>query len=326
MKRIVRFTHDPGWGYRIEPLLSGVAEVTSITARSKEEAVAAAAGADMLLITSLGQRALFTPDTVEQLASVRVIYVTGVGWDPIEPESCTRQDIILANNPEFCTYEVAEHTLALIFSIMRKVPFAHAAVKSKGHADWQEFAPMHRLHGKTAGVIGFGRSGRQVSRGLTALGLNVLVCDHHAAAKKPVMDSIGVVPAVLDELLRNADIVTLHVPLTDATRGMIGERELRLMKSSAVLINTSRGHVVDEAALVAALRDGTVRAAGLDVFAAEPLPQDSPLLALDNVVLTPHLASTSEESVSLEDLANEVKRVIAGERPSSIVNPEVLSR
>ena len=323
-KKVARFTHDLEWGYRIEPILSEVAEVLSVTAKSKDEAVAAAAGAEVVLVTNIGQRKLFTPDTIARLEGVKVIYVTGVGWDPIDPRACTKRGIILANNPEFCTHEVAEHTLTLILSLLRKVPAAHAAVRDKGWAELMELAPMNRLHGKTAGVVGLGRSGREVSRLLVALGVNVVVYDHHADAKKDVMDRIGVTPVSFDDLLARSDIVTLHVPLNDATRGMIGAQEYKKMKTSAFLVNTSRGGVVDEDALLAALGSGEIRGAALDVFAVEPLTGQEPICRLDNVVLTPHLASTSQESVSLEDLATEVKAVLAGGRPANIVNPQVL--
>ena len=139
-KKVVRLTHDLNWGYRLEPIISEVADVVSLTAKSKDEAVEAAKGAEMLLVTSLGQRNLFTPDTIARLDSVKVLYVTGVGWDPIDPAACTKKGILLANNPEFCTHEVAEHTLTLILSLMRKLPFAHQAVKENG---WAEFHGFH---------------------------------------------------------------------------------------------------------------------------------------------------------------------------------------
>ena len=216
-------------------------------------------------MTSLGQRKLFTPDTIERLDTAQVVYVTGVGWDPIDPNACTKKGIILANNPEFCTHEVAEHTLTLILSLLRKTPAAHAAVKGKGWAELMELAPMSRLHGKTAGVVGFGRSGREVSRLLAALGTRVLVYDHHADAKRDAMDAVGATSATFDELLSRSDIVTLHVPLNDATRGMMGTHEFEKMKPSAFLVNTSRGEVISEGALVAALETDEIRGAVLRV-------------------------------------------------------------
>lgn len=323
-KKVVRFTHDLNWGFRLEPVIAEVAEVVSLTAQSKGEAVEAAKGAQMLLVTSLGQRNLFTPETIARLDTIKVLYVTGVGWDPIDPAACTKKGILLANNPEFCTHEVAEHTVTLILSLLRKVPFAHMAVREHGWAEFTDFMPVNRLHGKTAGVVGFGRSGREVARLLAALGATVLVYDHHADAKKDAIAAKGATPASLDALLERADVVTLHVPLNDATRGMMGAPQFERMKPSAILINTSRGDVVDEPALIEALKEKRIRGAGLDVFATEPLTKDMPLFALDNVIMTPHLASTSEEAVSLEDLANEAKAVLAGGRPANMVNPEVL--
>ncbi|MFH0965471.1 MAG: C-terminal binding protein [Planctomycetota bacterium] len=323
-KKVVRFTHDPGWGHRVDDVLRDIAEVVTLKAKSSEEVVRAARGAEVILVTSLGQRGLFDADTIARLDGVKVLYLTGVGWDPIDPSACTRKGIVLANNPDFCTYEVAEHTLGLILSLFRKIPFAHASVKERGHAEWTEFAPMYRVFGKTAGVVGFGRTGRRVSRLLVGLGMEVLVHDHHAEAKRKAIEEIPAAAAGLEELLRSSDVVTLHVPLSAKTRHMIGERELRMMKRSAVLVNTARGDVIDETALVSALREGVIRGAALDVFAKEPLPKDSPVTALDNVVLTPHLASTSEESVSLADLAQEVKRVLSGARPANVVNGEAL--
>ena len=321
--RVVRFTHDLNWGYRLEPVIAEVASVVSLTAESADQAVSAARGAAVVLITSLAQRNLFTASTVARLEGVRVLYVTGVGWDPIDPAACTRQGILLANNPEFCTDEVAEHTLGLVLALLRKIPAAAAAVKERGWAEFTEFQPMRRLRGKTLGIVGFGRAGRRAATLFHALGCEVLVCDHHAAAKAAALRQAGAVPVSLPTLLRRADIVSLHVPLNDNTRGLMGAAEFAQMKPEAVFVNTSRGAVVDEEALVAALRGGALGGAGLDVFAREPLRGSEPICGLDNVVLTPHLASTSEEAVSLEDLAHEVVAVLRGGRPAHPVNPDV---
>jgi phosphoglycerate dehydrogenase-like enzyme len=180
------------------------------------------------------------------------------------------------------------------------------------------------LHGKTVGIVGLGNIGSHVARAMLGLGARVIAYQPRPRPLPPDLASVTLVS--LDDLLRESDIVTLHVPLTDETRQMIGKRELALMKPTAILINTSRGKVIAEGALYEALRDGRLRAAGLDVFHEEPTPADNPLLKLDNVCVTPHIGGAAAEITALQieaTLAN-IERFLAGQRPERLVNPEVL--
>jgi D-3-phosphoglycerate dehydrogenase len=191
-----------------------------------------------------------------------------------------------------------------------------------GRWSYRSAVPRHRLAGQVLGIIGFGDIGRVLAAKAHGIGLAVVAHTRRAAAAEHVRF------VTLDELLRCSDYVSIHVPLTPATTRLIGERELALMKPGAFLINTSRGAVIDQAALVTALREQRIAGAGLDVTEPEPPSSDDPLVALDNVILTPHAAWYSEESrehVTME-AAREVVRVLRGERPRSAVNPDVVPR
>jgi phosphogluconate 2-dehydrogenase len=188
---------------------------------------------------------------------------------------------------------------------------------------WDRMAttpPAVLLDGKTVGIIGMGFIGTRVARAMLGLGARVIA----TRPPREALPEVAVLP--LDDLLRAADVLTLHVPLTETTRGMLGVRELALMKPSATIVNTSRGQVIDEAALYDALREGRLRAAGLDVFVEEPTPADNPLLSLPNVVTTPHIAGMAAEITArqLEATVDNIERYLAGEVPQRLINPALL--
>jgi phosphoglycerate dehydrogenase-like enzyme len=214
---------------------------------------------------------------------------------------------------------VADHTLALILAALRRVVESDASVR---RGEWRRGSelPAWDLHGATVGIVGLGAIGRAVARRLLGFDCTLLAYD---IEDHPV-DHVERVS--LAELLRRSEIVTVHVPLVESTRGLIGARELALTRPGAIVVNTSRGGVVEEEALVAALRSGRIRAAALDVFAHEP-PAGSPLLDLSNVVLTAHLAGMSEASITrmLRLAAQAVVTVLEGGQPAGVVNPRVLA-
>jgi phosphoglycerate dehydrogenase-like enzyme len=185
--------------------------------------------------------------------------------------------------------------------------------------------PLHRLAGKVAGIVGFGRSGRVLAERLRGCSLTVIAYDHHADRKRESFEGCGVESVGLAELLQRSDIVSLHLPLTQATYHMIGERELGTMKKTAILINVSRGGLIDQQALYRSLKEKQIMAAGLDVFEDEPFGPDDPLAQLDNVVLSPHVAAMSVESLEdrLSEIASNIRRVLSGQRPANVINPEV---
>jgi D-3-phosphoglycerate dehydrogenase len=217
------------------------------------------------------------------------------------------------NVPDYCWDEVADHTFALLLACARTIPALHQRVR-QGYFGWAAVVrPLHRLRGQTLGIVGLGHIGRGVALRAQAFGLRVLANDPLVSEQQAA--EVGAKLVGLDELLRASDYVTLHVPLNQHTYHFINERRLRQMKPSAVLINTCRGGVVDQAALVKALREGWIAGAGLDVFEEEPLPPDSPLRGLENVILTPHLAWYSEESLAElhRKAAQEIVRFFRGE-------------
>ncbi|MCL4534947.1 MAG: C-terminal binding protein [Bacteroidetes bacterium] len=266
-----------------------------------------------------------TPAVVR--AATRCVHIAryGIGVDSIATDVATELGIVVTNVPAYCVDEVAEHALGLLLASARKIPRYDRAIRS-GHWDIQAGKPLHRINGRTLGVVGFGKIGRALAQKASGLGLRILAYDPYLAAQS--VKTPGVELVDLDRLLRESDLVSIHVPLTAETRAMIGEEELRKMKPSACLVNTSRGSVVDIPALAQALREGWIAAAGIDVLPEEPPPADSPLLGLENLTLTPHASFYSEESlVDLQtSTAEEVVRVLSGQRPLHLINPEALPK
>jgi phosphoglycerate dehydrogenase-like enzyme len=187
-------------------------------------------------------------------------------------------------------------------------------------------SPVGSVVGERLGLVGMGSIGREMAKKAKAFGMHVSACTRHPEA--PVYAELGVEPLPLRRLLEQSDYVSLHVPLNDQTRGLLGAEELRLMKPSAYLINTARGAVVDQDALITALQEKWIAGAGLDVFTPEPLPTDSPLLAMDNVVVTPHVASYSDAAFARmrSRVAEEVSMALRGQWPTAVVNPQVRGR
>src|SRR5581483_9026576 len=264
-----------------------------------------------------------TPRVVETGRRLQVIGRYGVGVDNIAVDTATALGIPVTNVPSYCEDEVAEHALALMLALARRVVVYDGAVRG---GDWSlaRGQPIHRIAGGTLGIVGFGHIGRALARKAQGLGLAVVV--HHPRLGDDELRAAGVEPVALDELARRSDFVSLHVPLGETTRHLVGREFLRAMKPTAFLVNTARGPVVEAEALLDAVRDGWIAGAALDVFEPEPLPPDHPLLSLPNLIATPHVAYYSEES--LVDLgrraAENVAAVLAGRRPAAIVNPSVL--
>jgi D-3-phosphoglycerate dehydrogenase len=250
-----------------------------------------------------------------------MISVWQTGYDHIDLDSATENGVVVSNVPGYAFDSVAEMVFAFALNLFRKVHVADSKIR-KEMFDWRDYVG-NQLMGKTIGVIGTGNIGIRVIQIAHGFNMNVISTTAHPNPQKEIR--LGVKFVDLDTILSESDIVTLHVPLTPDTEKMIGETELAKMKPSSILINTSRGKVVDEAALIKTLKERKIRGAGLDVFENEPLPDDSPLMELDNVVLTPHIAFLSEES--LEECTyicvENVEKFVEGE-PQNIVNPDVL--
>ena len=239
-----------------------------------------------------------TADLIGRADRLKVIARAGVGIDNVDVEAATRKGIVVANAPESTVISAAEHTIGLLLALSRNIPQAYTALK-QGRWERSRFAGIE-VAGKTLGVLGFGRIGQQVARRASALGMSVQAYDPVVGRER--FRELGVDRAEsLDELLAAVAFLTLHVPLTDETRGLIGARTIAKMVDGVFIVNTARGELVDEAALAEALRSGKVAGAALDVFSEEPY--SGPLLELDNVVATPHLAASTEEA---QDRAGEI--------------------
>ena len=273
----------------------------------------------------------FTREMLDKSPKCRIIARDGLGFDAVDVAAATERGVWVTIIPDALVDDVADHTMMLLLGSDRKVVQLDRATRS---GEWRPAQmayysdPPRKLRGATLGIVGLGRIGRAVAERASGFGLRLLAAD--PVVSRNVAESVGVNLVSKEELLRESDFVTIHVPLAPATRHLIGERELRLMKPSALLVNTSRGGVCDEVALIRALQEGWIRGAGLDVLETEPVRPDSPLLKMPNVVLTPHVASTSDVSnrERKAEAAGEVLRVLSGGRPreAAVVNRELLSR
>ncbi|MDP6822879.1 MAG: C-terminal binding protein [Dehalococcoidia bacterium] len=249
----------------------------------------------------------------------------GIGVDNVDIAACTELGIVVTNVPDYCIDEVADHVMGMALSFNRKIVKHSSMVKASGWGSVSLTEPMHRLRDKTMGIAGMGRIGRAVTGRALAFGMTVLAHDPFVEqADAPE----GARMTSLESMLTESDFVTLHAPLIPETTGMIGANELKLMKSDAFLINAARGPLIDEAALVEALGAGEIGGAGLDVLEETAPPDDHPLYAFDNVIITPHTAFFSQAStIELEErTAREVVRVLNGEMADIVVNPEVLGK
>ncbi|MDK2984202.1 MAG: D-3-phosphoglycerate dehydrogenase / 2-oxoglutarate reductase [Thermococcaceae archaeon] len=252
-----------------------------------------------------------TKEIIDAAPNLKVIARAGVGLDNIDVEYAKSKGIEVVNAPAASSRSVAELAIALMFAVARKVAFADRKMREGVWAKKQCMG--FELEGKTLGVIGFGRIGYTVAKIASAIGMKILLYD--TAKEEERAKEVGGKFVELEELLRNSDIVTIHVPLLESTYHLINEERLKLMKPTAILINTARGAVVDTNALVKALQEGWIAGAGLDVFEEEPLPKDHPLTKLDNVVLTPHIGASTVEAQERAgiEVAEKVVKILKGE-------------
>lgn len=302
-----RMLSDAGLQLRLAPKLGN---------RSPDELRELAADAAAAIVST-------DPFDAEVLAAcpfLRVIARVGVGVDSIDLEAATANGVAVTVTPGANEVTVADHTVALMLAVLRRIPEHDRDIRDGGWKRTGEHTPW-TLSGCTVGLVGYGRIGRLVAQRLSGFGVELLATD-------PVHPSGGLVePVELEELLRRADVVSVHTPLLPGTQGLIGAPELRRMRRDAILVNTSRGGIVDELALFEALRVGGLRGAGLDVFSSEP-PSHSRLLELPNVVLSPHNAGISDDSIEqmLRRATGSVLDVLSGRVPADLANPEVLSQ
>ena len=270
-------------------------------------------------------------EVLDVAKNLKIIAQYAVGYDNIDVEECTRRGIYVTNTPEVLTEATADFTWALILAVARRVVEADKFVRSggweKSRTGWHPKMLLGTdIHGKTLGIIGLGRIGTAVAR--RAKGFNMKIIYYSRSRKENIEKELGLKFVDFDTLLREADFVSIHVPLTEETYHMIGERELKLMKNTAFLINTSRGKVIDEKALYKALKEKWIAGAALDVFEEEPTPANNPLLELENIVVAPHIASATHETRlrMAEMVAQNLIAYFEGKIPPNLVNPEVLKK
>jgi D-3-phosphoglycerate dehydrogenase / 2-oxoglutarate reductase len=301
--------------------VAGLAELVALQTKKPEEFLPEAADCDALLNTYAGP---ITADVMARMPKCRIIARYGIGVDTIDVAAATAAGIIVTNNPTYCVEEVAEHTMALLLACARKVAFYDRLVRA-GRWEVPPGKPMFRLVGSTLGLVGFGHIARQVAVRAAAFGMRVLFFDPYVA--EGGLDAPGRKTS-LEELLRASDFVSLHPPLTPETRKLVGDEALARMKPSAWLVNCARGPIVDTDALVRAIEAGRIAGCALDTVDPEPLPDPHPLRGRENVILNPHVAWYSEESMRGLNAGApaEVRRVLSGEWPVNVVNRAVKGR
>jgi len=277
--------------------------------------------ADALLVcwTPIGR------EIISGLERCRAIVRFGIGVNNIDMASATSAGIIVANVPDYCIDEVSDHALTLLLCAARKVIPMDKSVRS-GTWDVRLFSPVFRFRGKRAGLVGFGRIPRCLARKLKALGIEVVAFDPYVKPEDAAEAGVSLIG--LEELLRTSDYVSIHAPATPETRHIINEATLRMMKPTAILVNTARGDLVDQVALARALKEGVIAAAALDVLWDEGISPDDPLLACDNLILTPHAAFYSEESSAelQRKGAEQARMALEGKLPVYALNKEIAER
>lgn len=291
--------------------------------RSEADVLQMAHDADLVMVQSV--RKLLTAPVITSLERCRGIIRLGVGYDSVNVAAATGAGIPVSNVVDWCTDEVAEHTVALLLASARWIARLDRSVRA-GEWSRELAAPITRVRGKVLGIIGFGRVAQAVAERMAGFGVSILVFDPYVV--ESVMTLHHAQKVMLEELISRADFITIHASLTEQTFHLLGAPQLASMKPDVIIVNTSRGQLIDEVALANALQSGCVRGAALDVMEQEPLPTDSPLRRLDNVILVPHIASYSKEAVESLYLngAEIAAKMLSGQWVPTIVNPEVRTK
>jgi D-3-phosphoglycerate dehydrogenase len=294
------------------------AEMTLAQVKGGEDLIRVCEEADGIL----NQYAPLTKAVFERLPKCKVIAKYGVGVDSVDLKAATDFGIIVTNVPDYCFDEVADHTISLMLALARKTVFFNQKVKSN-QWDFRQGRPIHRIRNKTLGLIGCGRIGREVARKMSAFGVRTIAYDPCIA------DTGGAIAFVdLDTVLKESDFISIHCSLNESTRHLLGRREFQKMQKKPFVINVARGPIIEEKELIQALNEGRISGAGLDVLEKEPPDPHNPLLKMENVILSPHVAFYSEESIrELKRRAAEgVSAVLLGKWPKVVVNKEVIGR
>ncbi|MBU3182265.1 C-terminal binding protein [Clostridium psychrophilum] len=291
------------------------ADFVAIQCKTEDEVISKAKDADALFV----QYAPITDKVFENLKNLKVIIRYGVGVDCVDLESATKHNVYVCNVPDYSVDEVSTHAVTLILTSLRKIQLLSSNVKN-GVWDYKISMPIHRMSTLTLGIAGFGRIPRQVAKKANAFGFNIIAYDPFVSEE--VIKEYGASKVDFDTLIKNSDIVTIHIPLIKETLHLFNKDIFLKMKKGAYIINTSRGPLIDEKALIFALDNGIIAGAALDVCEKEPIQVDNKLKQYVNVIITPHVAWYSEEAqVDLQRKAGEeVVRVLSGDKPLNCVN------
>ncbi len=296
-------------------LLSGEFEVTVKDKISADELLATIGEYDALMVRSASK---VTAQVIEKADKLKIIGRAGVGVDNIDIPAATKKGIIVINSPGGNTIAATEHTMAMMLALARNIPKANETTQ-QGEWNRKKYVGVE-LKGKTLGIIGMGRIGGNVARRAAAFEMNIIAYDPYMNEERA--KDLGVASVALEEIFKTADFITVHMPLTPDTKGMIGAKELAMMKKTTRLINCARGGIIDEAALAEAVKNGTVAGAAIDVFTEEPIGENHPLKGVDGIILTPHLgASTVEAQIGVSmDVAEGIKAALTGKPVTTAVN------
>jgi D-3-phosphoglycerate dehydrogenase len=309
--------------YELEALRPIGAEIVVVQCNTPEEYYAALQDADAVMVGRLA----VDPEAIAHMSRVKVVSTGGIGLDKIDVDACTAAGIAVVNVPDVFIEEVADQAFALFLAVNRRLVEYHNLVQNRqwGKANLPPRS-IPKIAGSTMGLVAFGNIGRAMARRALGFGMRVIAADPYVAPA--VMRDAGVEPVELDEVFRQADVVSCHAPLLKSTHHLITAHHFNLMKPTAIFVNTSRGPVVKEADLIAALDAGRILGAGLDVTEVEPLPDDSPLLGRPNVIITPHMASRSDTAdIERRRRAGQnIAAVLSGKMPRNLVNKEVAAR
>ena len=290
-------------------------ELIEGNARTENEVIELTKEADGII----NQYAPINADVLEQLKKCQVISCYGVGVNTIDIQKATEKGIFVSNVPDYCIDEVSDHALSLLLSMARKIIPLNQYMKNNIW-DFKKAIPIRRFNMQTVGVLGFGRIPRKLVVKLIALGFKVLIYDPFVSNED--IETYNAHPVSLENVFEKSDFVSIHIPLTKETKGIINKDLFNISKSSLVIINTSRGEIINESDLISALQSKTIEGAALDVFEKEPIQSDNPLLNMENVILTPHMAWYSEESQEelRKKCADNVLQVFKGNLPPYLVN------
>ena len=323
-ERLVLYTegdHGPSCGLDAEIIRQAGGTLRCVTAANQAERLRMAQPAEVLVINQVP----ITREFLGGLPRLKGVVRSGIGVDTVDLEAASDFGVVVANVPDFCREEVAEHALGLIFAVARKIALADRLVRRGGWYEGvsAELLPMRQINGQTLGLIGLGRIGQTVAQKAQGLGMKVI--GHDPQVEPAAAEAAGIRWLPFDDVLRQADIVSFHVPGTPSTRRLINERTLALMKPQAILINTARGLVVDESALHTALAAGRLAGAGLDVLEQEPPRVPHPLFQFENVVFTCHYASCGVEAYAklCREMSEQAGEILRGEIPHHLVNLRV---